>query len=338
MKKSDYLKKKVSSIDVTAGKGVSRLLYEMQDTGFQGKKLAEAAEVWQCMAEDEETTIFMGYAGSMSTTGMHRIVRWLVENRFIDVLVSTGANVSEDVFEAMGYSYFQGTHTADDVDLLKNQVNRYYDVYADELEYRRMEWLIVDFLETLDAGRSYSSAEFLWEFGKFQNGKKIPSITEAAYRAGVPVFSPAMADSSYGIAAYLLAKERKKHVVVDQMKDFVQLGEIGERSRSTSAVYIGGGVPKDTIQLVTVMKDLGLGGETIYPHKYAVQVTTDSPQWGGLSGCTFEEATSWGKIDAKASKAVVYADATIALPLISHALAERVKKKRTGQDFSWLLK
>lgn len=337
MKKSEYLKKKVESIEV-GRKSVSELLHAMRQTGFQGRKLAEAAEVWQRMAEDEETTIFMGYAGSLSTTGMHKIVRWLIENRFIDVLVSTGANISEDVFEAMGYNYYQGTHAADDADLLRNQINRYYDVYADELQYRKMEWLIVEFLETLDQKKNYSSAEFLHEFGKFQNKKKIPSITEAAYRAGVPVFSPAMADSSYGIAAYLLGKEKKKHVVVDQMKDFAQLGEIGERSKSTSVVYVGGGVPKDTIQLVTIMKDLGRGGETIYPHKYAVQITTDSPQWGGLSGCTFEEAVSWGKIDEKATKAVVYSDATIALPVISHALAERLKGKRRGQDFSWLFK
>ncbi len=337
MRKADYLQKKVRSVEV-GRKGAGELLDAMRQTGFQGRKLAEAAEVWQRMAEDEETIIFMGYAGSMSTTGMHKIVRWLIENRYIDVLVSTGANVSEDVFEAMGHSYYQGSHTADDADLLKNQVNRYYDVYADELEYRKMEWLIVEFLETLDSKRNYSSAEFLYEFGRFQNKKKIPSITEAAFKAGVPVFSPAMADSSYGIAAYLLQKERKKQVVVDQMKDFVQLGEIGERSGSTSVVYVGGGVPKDTIQLVTIMKDLGRGGETIYPHKYAVQITTDSPQWGGLSGCTFEEAVSWGKIDEKAAKAVVYADATIALPIISHALAERVKGKWKGKDFSWLLK
>ncbi|MFH1200232.1 MAG: deoxyhypusine synthase [Candidatus Micrarchaeota archaeon] len=337
MEKSDYLNRKVKSIEV-GKKSVSDLLYAMQETGFQGKKLAQAAQVWQQMATDEETTIFMGYAGSMSTTGMHKIVRWLIENRFIDVLVSTGANISEDIFEAMGHAYYQGTHTADDVDLLKNQVNRYYDVYADELEYRKMEWLIVDFLETLDEKKNYSSAEFLYEFGKFQSKKKIPSITEAAYRAGVPVFSPAMADSSYGIAAYLLAKEKNKHIVVDQMKDFVQLGEIGEKSKSTSVIYIGGGVPKDTIQLVTIMKDLGLGGEKIYPHKYAIQITADSPQWGGLSGCTFEEATSWGKIDEKADKAVCYCEATIALPIISHALAERVKEKRMGPNFSWLLK
>ena len=123
------------------------------------------------------------------------------------------------------------------------------------------------------------------------------------------------------------------------MKDFEQLGAVGETCKKTSVVYIGGGVPKDTIQLVTIMLELIRGYDKRFPHSYAIQITSDSPQWGGLSGCTFEEAVSWGKIDAKATKAVVYCDATIALPLISHALLERMKgKKRKRKDLSFLFK
>jgi deoxyhypusine synthase len=103
-------------------------------------------------------------------------------------------------------------------------------------------------------------------------------------------------------------------------------------------VYIGGGVPKDTIQLVTVMVDLARGGDVPYPHKYAVQITTDSPQWGGLSGCTFEEAISWGKIDAdEARRAVCYCDATIALPILAHALQEKGVERRDPPSFDRLL-
>jgi deoxyhypusine synthase len=96
-------------------------------------------------------------------------------------------------------------------------------------------------------------------------------------------------------------------------------------------------VPKDFIQLLAVALDLKRGGEVPYPHDYAIQITTDSPQWGSLSGCTFEEAISWGKISATGKKAVCYCDATIALPLIAHALNERVKFKRKCSDFSWFL-
>ena len=48
----------------------------------------------------------------------------------------------------------------------------------------------------------------------------------------------------------------------------------------------------------------------------------DQPQWGGLSGCTFEEAQSWRKIAPEADFVTVNVEVTVALPLIVSALAE----------------
>ncbi len=122
----------------------------MSQTGFQGKRLGEAARIWSEMVQQKGLTIFMGYAGSMSTTGQWKIVRWLIENRYIDVLVSTGANISEDIFEAMGHNYYQGTWMANDEDLLDAKIDRFYDIYADEYDYRELEALIKKFASTLD--------------------------------------------------------------------------------------------------------------------------------------------------------------------------------------------
>lgn len=335
MKKIKYLSKKLDTIEVKK-RTIVQLLEAMGKTGFQGKTLAKSFEILEKMISEKDNTIFLGYAGSLSTTGQWKIIKWLIENRYIDVLVSTGANISEDILEGLGYSYFQGTHIVDDIDLLKNQIYRFYDVYAYEPQYRKMERFIYRFMSSLDPKKIYSSAEFLYLFGKYQNKRGIDSITAAAYRAKVPIFSPGLADSGYGIAAFLLHKEKKRHIILDQFKDFVQLGKIGCRSKNTSVVYIGGGVPKDTIQWISVMAYLGHGGKKICPHKYAVQITTDSPQWGGLSGCTFEEAISWGKIDKDGNRAICYCDATIALPILSHGLLEKIKSKRNGVDFSWL--
>ena len=334
-KKHDHLSRPLETIEVT-DKTVNQLITAMGKTGFQGKSLARCVDVWEQMIAQPDNIIFLGLAGSMSTAGQWKLVRWLVENRFVDVVVSTGANVSEDIFEAMGNKYYQGSHIVDDEELLGHRIDRYYDVYADELEYRNLESMIQDFMRNLPTDHEYSSADFLREFGLWQDAKGINSITAAAARAGVPVFSPALADSGYGVAAYQLFKETGATPILGQFRDFHQLGEIGERAGSTSPVYIGGGVPKDTIQLVTVMVDLARGNGVPYPHALAVQVTTDSPQWGGLSGCTFEEAVSWGKIDPEGEQAVCYADATLALPLIVHALAERGLKRDNPPDFSWM--
>ena len=171
--------------------------------------------------------------------------------------------------------------------------------------------------------------------------KNINSIVSVAARNNIPIFCPAFPDSPYGDAA-LIAKSKNFNLKIDSIKDYSEYMSLAEKVKDTGVVYIGGGVPKDWIQLFSVTADLlykdrkvpnrekgkfreRLGeDETYYPHKYAIQITTDSPQWGSLSGCTFEEAVSWGKEDPNGDLVQCYCDATIALPIFSHALSERL--------------
>jgi deoxyhypusine synthase len=348
MKKS-YFNTKVEAINVK-NKSISQLLSEMGKTAYQGRKLGEAVDVYEAMLKEKNLTIVMGFAGSMSTAGQWKIINWLIENRYIDVLVSTGANISEDIVEAMGYTYWQGTPQTNDQELLEADVNRYYDVYGKETDYREMETLMTNGIMKLKRNFPYTSAELLYEFGKYLNKKGVKSIVATAAENKVPIFSPAIADSAYG-EAFLMAKNQGHPITLDSVKEFDQFVGIGEKAKDIGVIYIGGGVPKDFTQLIAISvspktKDEGVPGrkghlrkgikEYYYPHKYAIQITTDSPQWGGLSGCTLEEAISWGKIDQTGKRAVVYCDATIALPLIAHALCEKVKIKRKAPDMSWI--
>jgi deoxyhypusine synthase len=321
-------------------RNVSQLLKDMADTAYQGRALGEAYKIIVEMIKDPDNTIFLGLAGSMSTAGMWKIVKWLVENRYVDVVVSTGANISEDIYEAMGFSYYKGSPYVDDAELFKYKIDRFYDVFASEIDYRKMENLIKEFIYTLPNEAVYSTAEFLYLFGKYLNERGIDSIVAAAYRAGVPVFSPALVDSGYGVAAVLAIKEKGHRIVLDMVRDFEQIVEIGRRAKKMSAIYIGGGVPKDYVNLVTVMQTLisllEKGEEEHKPLEYVVQITTDAPQWGGLSGATLEEAVSWGKVSPRARKRVVYVDATIALPLIAQALYEEGIRRESKPSFEWL--
>ena len=331
MRRTPYFVEKVKAIEV-GNKKISELLREMGDTGFQGRKLAEAVDVWEEMINrGDNLTIIMGLAGSMSTTGMWKIVCWLIENRYIDVLVSTGANISEDILDAMGAGYWKGSHLVDDEDLLRHKIDRFYDVFADEYEYRKMEELIAEFMRTLDPNKLYTSREFLYKFGKWLDGRGIYCILSAAYRHGVPVYCPALVDSGYGVASLYAGNG----LMVDMMEDFRELSD-ALKDKKTGVIYVGGGVPKDFVQLAAVAREFLHGWKDIYPHEYAIQITTDSPQWGGLSGCTLEEAVSWGKTSPRGKKVTCYCDATIALPFIAHALAERVGRPRKGPDFSGL--
>lgn len=341
----DYLNKKVKAIEVGPNKSISKLLSEMSHTGFQGKSLAKVVDVFESMIKDKDLTIFLGYAGSLSTTGQWKIINWLIENRYIDVLIPTGANITEDIVEAMGFAYWQGSHNTNDSDLFSEGLNRYYDVYGKETDYLEMTELIANFILTLDENENYTSRGFLKLFGKWLLEKDIKSIVATAAENDVPIFCPAIADSPYGDAA-LIAKSRGFSLKIDAMQDYVEFMQMAEHVKESGVVYIGGGVPKDFIQLFAVTSDLlyenryvpnregGLhrkdvgDSETYYPHKYAIQITTDSPQWGGLSGCTFEEAVSWGKENPEGGLVQCYCDATIALPIVSHAISERVDGKR----------
>lgn len=341
MEVNPYLVEKLKSFEVR-DRSFKEFLNDISDTAYQGRALGEVYRIISEMLKDQDVTIFLGLAGSMSTAGMWKIIKWFVERGYVDVIISTGANISEDIYEAMGFSYFKGSPYVDDYELYKHKIDRFYDVYADEHAYREMENLIKEFIYELPNGATYSSAEFLYLFGKYLNDRGIDCIVSAAYRARVPVFSPALVDSAYGIAAVLAIKEKGHRVVIDMVKDFEQIVEIGRRSKKLAAIYIGGGVPKDYINLVTVARalmDLLEHGEERYKSlEYAIQITTDAPHWGGLSGATLEEAVSWGKISYKAKKRTVYVDATIALPLIAQALHEEGVTRTHRPDLSWLFK
>src|SRR3989304_4059001 len=203
---SSYFKKKVECIDVKE-KSVSQLLAEMSRTAYQGRKLGEAVDVWEAMLKEKDLTIIMGFSGSMSTAGQWTIINWLMQNRFIDVLVSTGANVSEDIVDAMGLGYWQGSYMVNDEALLKADVNRYYDVFGKESDYRKMEELITDFVLTLKTDFHYTSAEFFHLLGKYLSARNVKSIAAVAAENGVPIFSPAMTDSAYG-ETFLMAKDQ----------------------------------------------------------------------------------------------------------------------------------
>jgi deoxyhypusine synthase len=98
------------------------------------------------------------------------------------------------------------------------------------------------------------------------------------------------------------------------------MAHIATRAKTSGVVYIGGGTPKNFIQQAAVAAYLF--GREGSGHEYGIQITMDQPDWGGLSGCTFEEGQSWRKIAADATFVTVRAEATIALPIIVSALAE----------------
>jgi deoxyhypusine synthase len=307
-------------IELEPGLTTDELLRRMERISFQGRQIARSARVWQ-KALEQDAYILMGLAGAMSAAGMRKLVSLLIELRYIDCLVSTGANLFHDIYETLGTPHYMGSPDADDERLFEKGLDRVYDTYADEREFEQIDQWIGRWANTALEKRPYTTREFLRELGlevERRCGGKNTGILTSAAKHDVPIYCPAIADSSIGIGL----ASADENFMFDLTGDVKETGRL-VIGKETMVVYCGGGTPKNFIQQTEVTaKHLG---DTPTGHKHAVQFITDAPHWGGLSGCTFEEAVSWGKIDPLGEKVTVFCDATIALPLVVSALLTRRK-------------
>src|SRR5574341_2295219 len=272
----------------------------------------------------------------MSAAGMRNIISYLIENRYVDCVVSTGANLFHDMHECLGRYHFIGSPHVNDVELQKQLIDRVFDTYAKEMEFRDLDALIVDFAHNLDLSKTYTTREFFNLLGeKIWKLKKQKGIVTSAYRAGIPIYCPAVADSSVGIALATKNMKTNRPFNFNVVQDVQETASLVADSPNAAIVSIGGGTAKNFIQQAEVTASIHLGVEAT-GYKYCIQVTTDAPHWGGLSGCTFQESQSWGKINKKARMVAVYSDATIALPILATAVSQLVKgkiKKRKKPSF-----
>jgi len=337
MKRSRFLKFPTAPLEVLGKETISEFLVGMRSTAFQGRKLAEVADVWTRMLKKKNCIIWLGIAGALVPAGMRKIISYLIRRRMIDVLVSTGANLYHDCFEARGQRHYVGSPFLSDVQLRKQRIDRIYDVLADEQKFYQTDtWIEREFCSYLLDNRPYSSREILHLLGKIleEKGREKESILIDAYKSHVPIFCPALGDSALGFSIMFANRRRGRRIVLDDLKDVDESSRITEKAKMTGVVYLGGGVPKNFIQQTAVVASYQTRHDK--SHSMAVQITMDMPVWGGLSGCTFEEAQSWGKIGRTARTATCYADITIALPMVVRALAERFKRlRRSVPIFSW---
>ena len=311
------------------------LVQAFQHTSFQSRNVYKCFEVFRKMLDDPECIIFLGLSGAMIPGGMRGVICDMIRMRLIDSLVSTGANIFHDLFESFGYRHYVGSAEGDDDALRRHRVVRVYDALMDDVEINQ----VIHFLSRVPKGlkeRVVSSRKYLEVLGSHLTDEG--SVLRAASEYGIPVFVPALSDSSIGIGLTFLharTKASSDRLIIDQIRDNFEIAQLKKMSSLTGAIYIGGGVPKNYIQQLGPVSELLFRKES--GHRYAFQITTDDPRWGGLSGCTFEEAKSWGKIERGSSCAAVYMDATVALPLLVGAILQegKVYRKRKRRRFIW---
>jgi deoxyhypusine synthase len=330
------LKKSVVPVDVTKVDGLGELLRQFQGTSIQARNLGRALEVWEnALTDRKRPTIFLGLSGPLIAAGLRKVIRDAIDWGLVDVVVSTGAVLYQDIYQTIGGKHWVGTPSADDVQLRELYLDRIYDTYVDELKFEDTDRAIGAVTEEFPA-RPASSREFLRFLGERFDDPE--SIVSTAARRGVPVFSPALIDSSIGIGLTLhYQKNRgKPRFMLDAVRDNYELVQILAHSPRTAVVYVGGGTPKNWINDGIVMANYAFGREG-EGHFYALQITTDVPHWGGLSGSTLDEAQSWGKISKTATRSMAHLEASIGLPLLIGALWDRRKvwQPRSRLRFDW---
>lgn len=334
-RESKFLREPVQPLDLKKTKSLLDLVEAFQRTSFQSRNVFKCFDVFLKMLRDPQCIIFMGLSGAMIPGGMRSVIRDMIEMKLVDVLVSTGANIFHDLFESFGYRHYVGCEEDDDEALRKHRIVRVYDALMNDQEINQVIHFLSKVPEKLDE-RIISSRRYLEVLGSTLNDDG--SILRAAFRWGVPVFIPALSDSSIGIGLTFLHQQKEassEGLIIDQIRDSFEIAQLKRMASVTGAIYVGGGVPKNYIQQLGPVNELLFQGE--HGHQYAFQITTDDPKWGGLSGCTFEEAKSWGKIERGSSYAVVYMDATVALPLLVGAILQEAKacRRRKRRQFRW---
>ncbi|MEC7768465.1 MAG: deoxyhypusine synthase family protein [Acidobacteriota bacterium] len=316
--KRRLLQTPVESFEVESGLTAEKILERMGGISFQGRNLATAHSIWQKMLGDN-CIIFLGVAGALSAGGLRLALAHLISYRYVDCVVSTGANLYHDLHECRGRHHYQGSPQTDDRALQAAHIDRVYDTLMDEDEFIDNDNWIVDFAAGLEA-RPYTSREFLYKLGGhlWRDTKRVGILT-AAYRNQVPIFCPAIADSSIGMGLSQARHSTPGSGHIDVIGDIIESANIVIRKRRTASVVLGGGTPKNFINQASVEAEFYANG--ISGHRYALQIVTDVPHFGGASGSTLDEARSWGKVAVDADQVTVNADVTLALPLLASALA-----------------
>jgi deoxyhypusine synthase len=325
MQRKDLLLEPVKHMKINGKLTVNQLIQQFKNSGsFGAGRLSAACDIYERMIRDEKCTVFLALAGAVVPAGMRSLVADLIREKLVDVVVSTGANMVHDAIEALGGHHYKGHWFVDDHMLYKYHIYRIYDVFVPEEDFVKLDYGVTKIFDEIAAendGKSLSSNEFAWELGKRLNDRN--SILRAAYEENVPIFLPAVRDSEFGFIHWLHASTQKTHrkaLVVDAFRDVPEIVSICQRSLRNGMIVIGGGVPRNTVQSAALASKKGMD--------YAVIITMDRPEVGGLSGSTLEETISWGKVKGKADKVMVIGDAMIIFPMMVASVIERL-----GEDF-----
>ena len=329
--------KRIPHATIKPDMNVSELIDLFGSAGYNARKLGEAAELFYKMIDDD-ATICLTIAGAMTPIGYGGLIKELIEQGFVDWIISTGANIYHEEHFAWDLPVRQGHHEVDD-DLLHNKdIVRIYDVYIrGEGTLHAQDKVLQGAFDSDLQDKSFTTAEFSHIIGKHEKESKFPdrSFIVAAYDYDVPVYISTLKDSSLALDLIPLRLDGKQFLL-DFVREITEQAAIVYNSHRNGALEIGGGVPKNTAQQTGPALDqilqLDHGGLD-----YIIQLTDARPDTGGLSGATLQEGKSWGKVKTSHENLVtVYGDASISFPLLCLYAISKHKARQPKRIYSKL--
>jgi len=326
----------VRPLDLSKVKTVDDLVRQMAFTSFGGRSVGEAADVLHQMVRDKSCFVVLTLSGAMTVAKMGLVICDIIDHGLVDAVVSTGALMAHGLIEAAGMTHFKYEWHMDDEQLYYAGYDRVYDTLELERNLDNVESIVKRVLDSIDRGTVLYSRFLNEKLGEYlAKNVKGRGILKSAYLKKVPVYVPAYTDSELGLDIGIYNRnartKREKTFSFDPFLDLEDFTELIRPKRRIGIFTVGGGVPRNWAQQVgpyldIIQKRLGKGGG-FKRYRYGVRICPEPTHWGGLSGCTYAEGISWGKFvpPAKGGRwAEVYADATIALPLIIKAVLERL--------------
>jgi deoxyhypusine synthase len=280
---------------------MEKLFESFKTTGAQATNLFRAAEIIEKM-RSEKAYIYLGYTSNMVTTGIREIIRYLVQNKYIDYLVTTCGGIEEDIIKCLG-DFKIGDFEARGKDLRSKYINRAGNIFIPSLRYVEFEKFVLPILNKF-RDKISDGHDLINLLGKEINHEE--SICYWAQKNNIPIYCPAIMDGSLGDMIYNF-KLSNPEFKIDISSDGTKFNNSSIGKGKTGMIILGGGVIKHSICNANLYRN---GAD------YAVYINTAAEFDGSDSGAKPDEAVSWGKITQRAESVKVFADATIVFPLI----------------------
>ncbi|KAL5340672.1 deoxyhypusine synthase [Aspergillus crustosus] len=341
---------KVSGVDFEQFQGrditVAEMVDNMKYMGFQSSAVAEAARIINDMRAyrhpetGDKTTIFLGYTSNLISSGLRDTIRYLVRHRHVSAIVTTAGGVEEDLIKCLAPTYM-GSFTAPGAGLRSKGLNRIGNLIVPNSNYCAFEDWLIPILDTMleeqEAANKKAQQtgneedELHWTPSRIikRLGREInheDSVLYWAAKNNIPIFCPALTDGSLGDMLYFHTfRASPRRLRVDIVDDLRRINTMAVRAARAGMIILGGGIVKHHIANACLMRN---GAE------HAVYINTAQEFDGSDAGARPDEAVSWGKIKADGQSVKVYAEATVAFPLIVAATFARAGQPSANGDES----